>query len=701
MTMIHPGTYIHFSEDIPSIQEVNGTVGFIPFLSERYIDNSLIFTGSLNLDLFGKANKMKYTQGLYNAQNFHEVSTWLYVMRVLPTVEDMIEPIYDGDGKIIANEKYLHPFAGKDVAWVDSVTSDTPPGISVPATKILPAPTFAHTTFGYVYSTDSDSGEISAVGGLQRYKNPLYGVSNNRENLLYLDEGFGDVTRLKAVSILTDENELKYNSERETYTDNIPSALSSWVDLNVGSAGSGGITDPANGFTDKYWPEFTVPGSYYENFSPMPNSFTPLFAIYGIGRGDWYNRLQISLVPKLSTKGVYDFAVLTVNPKTNTLQQLGATLEVSFDPDSVDQFGDSNYIGNLVNTLSDYVRIHVFADNMEAARTLPAPNDTTKTIFEKVTEFLYSYDPSVDLEAQSRINLELRNGSLGGLYINGRRDTNTYNNAMISCMQGDYDGDVKNIYANDISIIFDNDTTVEYKEAIQELCGIRQDCFGYIDLPKVPTPNSAIEERSDALNNIQQWYVGIFGNHSLIYSADEGRDIWVSPSYHLSYLVPTVDLKGHLWDATAGFKRGVLKTSKKLQYNLNDTDYSRWYLNQINPIMEKMNIIHVGGQLTAQKYLGPKQNINIARMVLYVGKTLRKFGEWFIFDLITIETLSNIESEIKQFLKQIKIQNGILDYKATVSSSPYEMKRKIATANVELSPTYVLEKLLFNISLTQ
>jgi len=698
--MIHPGTYVHFAEDIPSIQEVNGTIGFIPFLSERYIDNSLIFTGSLNLDLFGKANKMKYTQGLYNAQNFHEVSTWLYVMRVLPTVEDMISPIYDA-GVIVDNGEYLHPLAGQDVAWVDAVTSATPPGITVSDMKILPAPTFAHTTFGYVYSTDDVTGDITAVGGLQRYKNPLYGVSDNTENLLYLDEGFGDVTRLKAVSILTDENELYYNPERETYTDNIPSALSAWVDLNVGSAGNGGLTDPANGFTDKYWPEFTVPGSYYEAFSPAPDSFTPLFAIYGIGRGDWYNNLQVSLTPKLSTPGVFDFAVVMINPKTSTLQQLGPNLEVSFDPNGVDQFGDSNYIGSLVNTLSDYVRIHVFADNVTAAMTLPAPGAPEVTIFEKVTEFLYSYDPAVDLEAKSRITLELRNGSLGGLYINGRRDKNTYNNAMVSCMQGDYDQDVKNIYANDISVIFDNDTTVEYKEAIQELCGSRQDCFGYIDLPKVPTANSAIEERTGPLTGIQQWYCGIFGNHSLIYSADEGRDIWVAPSYHLAYLVPTVDLKGHLWDATAGFKRGILKTSKKLQYNLNDTDYSRWYLNQINPIMEKMNIIHVGGQLTSQKYLGPKQNINIVRMVLYVGKTLRKFGEWFIFDLITKETLNNIESEIKQFLKQIKMQNGIQDYKASVSSSPYEMKRKIATANIELSPTYVLEKLLFNISLTQ
>jgi phage tail sheath protein FI len=87
-------------------------------------------------------------------------------------------------------------------------------------------------------------------------------------------------------------------------------------------------------------------------------------------------------------------------------------------------------------------------------------------------------------------------------------------------------------------------------------------------------------------------------------------------------------------------------------------------------------------------------------MVLCVGKTLRKFGEWYIFDLLTLETLTNIETEIKSFLKQIKQRGGLRDFKVSVTSSEYEMKRKIATANVEILPTYVLEKLLFNISLT-
>ena len=116
MDMIHPGTYIEFGEDIPQIQEIVGTIGFCPLISERYIDNELLFAGSLNLNLFGKCNKVKYTQGLYNAQNFHSISTWLYLMRILPVSDNMITPKFNPDGSVTnSTAPYLHPYAGQEI----------------------------------------------------------------------------------------------------------------------------------------------------------------------------------------------------------------------------------------------------------------------------------------------------------------------------------------------------------------------------------------------------------------------------------------------------------------------------------------------------------------------------------------------------------------------------------------------------------
>lgn len=705
MDMIHPGTYVEFGEDIPEIQEIVGTIGFTPLISERYIDNELLFAGSLNLNLFGKCNKVKYTQGLYNAINFHSVSTWLYMMRILPVSDNMIVPEFDVNGDVSPNTApYLHPYADEEVFYVNTNGAGDD-GITVPGTKPLPAPTFAHTTFGYVYTTDSSTNDIDKVGALQRYRNPLYMVPENREALLYLDEDFGDVTKSLAKSVIIDEMEMKFNPLRESFYDNIPTATGlGWSDLIIGGPGSGGITDPANGYTSKYWPAFTTAGSYYHNFNPEPDSFTPLFTIYGIGRGPWYNGIQISILPKPGYKGVYEFAVYKEDVATATLTQLGYTVDVSFDPESQDAYGDSNYIGTLVNELSEYIRIHVHSDNMLTATTkmVDDGSGTRITIMDKVLEFMYTYDAAVDLTPKPRIYLELRNGSFGGLYTpKGYLDTKIYDAAIVSAFRGEFDSNLTNSMKNDISLIIDNDSTVTVKEEIQKLCELRSDCFGLIDLPKSPSPNGAVTKRNADLSSIVSWQTAIYGNHTLAFAPDEGMDQWFAPSYHLSYLFPTTDINGELWYATAGLKRGVVKSIKKMQYDLNSTDYARWYLNQLNPIINKLDINHIGGQLTAQRFAGPKSNVNIARMVLYVGKTLRKFGEFYIFDLLTEDTLNNIKKEIESFLKEIQAKQGLQDFSVSVTSSAYQMKRKIAVANIVITPTYVLEKLLFSINLTQ
>lgn len=704
MDMIHPGTYIEFGEDIPQIQEIVGTIGFCPLISERYIDNELLFAGSLNLNLFGKCNKVKYTQGLYNAKNFHSVSTWLYLMRILPVSDNMITPQFNPDGSVTnSTAAYLHPYAGQEIFYVDSNGAGTH-GITVSDEKPLPVPTFAHTTFGYVYTSDATTNKIDKVGAFQRYRNPLYAVPENKEGLLYLDENFGDVTKSLAKQVVTDEMEIKYNPLRESFYDNVPTATGlGWEDLLIGGPGSGGITDPANGYTDKYWPSFTIPGSYYNGFNPAPDSFTPLFTLYGIGRGPWYNGIQISLLPKGGYGGQYEFAVYKLDEATGTLTQLGYTVDVSFDPEGKDAYGDSNYIGTLVNELSDYVRIHVHSDNMLFATSQTVESGGKQVlIIDKVLEFMYNYDAAVDLSPKPRIYLELRNGTFGGLYTpKGYIDTKIYDNAVISALQGEFDPNLVNSMKNDISLVIDNDSTVIMKEQIQKLCELRTDCFGILDLPKSPSPNGAVTKRNADLASIVSWQTAIYGNHTLVYSGDEGMDQWMAPSYHLSYLFPTTDVNGELWDATAGLRRGVVKSIKKMQYDLNSTDYSRWYLNQLNPIINKLDINHIGGQLTAQKFQGPKSNVNIARMVLYVGKTLRKFGEYYIFDLLTEDTLNNINKEIESFLKEIKSRNGLSDFLVSVTSSAYQMKRKIAVANIEITPVYVLEKLLFSINLSQ
>jgi hypothetical protein len=511
MNYIHPGTYVEFGQDIPQIVESAGTIGFFPFISERYKDCELIFTGSKSLDLFGPPNKAKYTQGLYNARNFHEISTWAYVMRILPVVDNIPIVTYDDDDNCTSNCEYRHPLAGQDVAYVDANATNT---VHIDAHKTKPVPTFAHVSVGYLTQFDTD-GNPEKVGGFCRYYNPLYKVPENRENLLYLDEQPGDITRSLAKVVLTNDKDVLYNPLREIFTDNCHLLVNddTWNDVIVGGDGSGGVNDPANGFTDKYWPGFSTSGSYYENFNPATDSYKSLFAIFGIGRGPWYNSIRISLVPTNKPNKTFYFQTYFDDAITGTMVTLESQYEVGFDPDGVDEFDESNYIGYIINTLSEFVNVHINADNVDYALNTKAPN-SDKTILEQVFSWTYEYDPAVDLQPHARIFIELRDGTWGCMYKdNGSLDSTLVGAAFHDALSGKFDEKLINPLKNDISVAFDVDYIPSIKEDLQSLAIKRQDTFVFVDLPKSATADAAVAKRHGDLGAITSWQCGIYGVH--------------------------------------------------------------------------------------------------------------------------------------------------------------------------------------------
>lgn len=97
-TQVAPGVYTKIIDQSIFATPIPGTTGFIPILSKKGEDNTLIFVGSQGalVNTFGAPNISKYGQALYNAFNFLTYSSNLYVIRPLPTVEDTAELIESG-----------------------------------------------------------------------------------------------------------------------------------------------------------------------------------------------------------------------------------------------------------------------------------------------------------------------------------------------------------------------------------------------------------------------------------------------------------------------------------------------------------------------------------------------------------------------------------------------------------------------------
>lgn len=184
--------------------------------------------------------------------------------------------------------------------------------------------------------------------------------------------------------------------------------------------------------------------------------------------------------------------------------------------------------------------------------------------------------------------------------------------------------------------------------------------------------------------------------YSRVYDVYTGKDIWVSPVYHMAKLIPQTDKLYDLWYAAAGFTRGQCTDVKELRYSVNKTQRDLFYMAQVNPIVHFPEGMTVWGNLTTQKKNSTLSDLNCVRCVLYIKRALEQYCKNFIFELNNAGTWSTIYSGIAPMLDTIVQRGGLRSYTLDVGATEYELKTKVCHVNVTLEPTKVLEKIQIN-----
>jgi len=252
--------------------------------------------------------------------------------------------------------------------------------------------------------------------------------------------------------------------------------------------------------------------------------------------------------------------------------------------------------------------------------------------------------------------------------------------------------DSENIY---FSLVFDCGYPTEVKQQISALCQTRRDCMGIMDNGNNDTYSDAMTARLDD-NTFNNYFVALFESYNKVYDTFTGRDVWFSPIYHMSYLMPRNDRIGEIWFAAAGFNRGSIDSIKELKYNPRLGQRDQMYLKQLNPIVKFNPGYTVFGQLTSQAKPSALQDINIVRLVLYAKRALEQYCRFFIFEQNDAITWSSVAGDINLFLEQIKKKRGLYNYSVDVGATEYEKKTKTFHVNVTLEPTRVVEKIELN-----
>jgi len=647
MANISPGVYTKIIDLSTFVQVVPSTIGFMCGLTRKGRDNELLFIGSRSelISEFGEPNITEfgknYGQGLYNAYNFLGESGSLYWIRCLP------------DDAAYSNLRIDTQLAAADATTSLSIT--------------------------YVAGLNT-SAEI---------KTQLQTVGDTKPLAFLYPIGRGDY----------------YNGVGVRFTEHSNPTVSGVYVLDIYEKQSDG--------------EDVIIESFDVSFDPdaMDNAGDSLFIGYVLSTYSSVLRAEMELASgewsdgyKLIVKN-YDKEIGT----TSAVLTAGSATITDIKQDFTDwqttpEVGNANYVvvakdakGNEIwgwlgaaSGLDDET-INVFPDRVITAATSGWNGNTTSfDIDTAITYFVHESYASVATVFQNAEPVPLRKGSEGSLReADGTVDTVE---AELLLQQG-YAGliddqilDPESIY---FTLVFDAGYPTDVKTAISTLCQTRRDCVGIIDNGDNSTVSASLATR-DASHPYNTYFVSIYEEYNKVSDIFTGQDIWFSPMFHMSYLLPRNDNVAEIWFAAAGFQRGAIDSIKELRFNPRLGQRDQMYLKQLNPIVKFSAGYVVWGQLTSQAKPSALQDLNIVRLVLFCKRALEQFCRFFIFEQNDPITWGQVSGAIVDFLEVIKNKRGLDSYAVEVGATDYERKTKTFHVNVTLQPTRVVEKIELN-----
>jgi len=360
------------------------------------------------------------------------------------------------------------------------------------------------------------------------------------------------------------------------------------------------------------------------------------------------------------------------------------SFEVSFDEEALDDSGESMYIEDVVNTYSKNLRVMMNETNLN---NYWATSDTPIEVGDSATP------------------IHLYGGSEGSIITidpnTGKRtpDSTAIETLLASAYLGMIDSNelVQDLDDTYMPLVYDAGYSTTVKDAIVKLTSeIRLDGVAILDNgDNTSFANSITARQND--NTYNTYYAALFESFSRVFDVNTGRDMWVTPVYHMSNMIPLNDKLYEIWYASAGLNRGTINGIKELRFNPKLTQRDTMYLNQLNPIVKFSIGYTMWGNLTSQRRPSALQDLNVIRTVLYIKRSLEQYLKFFIFEFNDQQAWEKISNTITPFLESIKSKRALDSYTVKVGATEYEKKVKKCHVNVTLQPNKVIEKIELNL----
>lgn len=650
MANVSPGVFSKIIDLSTFVQAAPSTIGFICALTEKGEDNTLKFIGSRadyiaefgdpNITTYGK----NYGQGPYCAYNYLGESGSLYFMRVLP------------DDAAYSNIRIDAVSAPTDTTATVAITYVE--GINTVDPEMQSNLAQAGTTYPIAFLYPIGRGQWYNKIGVR-----LTEVANPTVSDVYIIDIYEKQS--DGQDVIIESFEVSFNPFAR---DNSGSSI--W------------IVDVLDTFSSFMRAEMWLD----EDTERYAAGYDELVREYDHEIGT--TSITLASGSATITDIKQDFSDWETNPQTGNSEYV----VIAKDAKGIEIWGWTGLSGG-----SEDDTINVFDGRVLTTAGQAWKGNTAD--FDTASEITYRIKKQFGSIAQPFTAAEpvpLKKGSDGAL-LNASGDLDTAE--AITLLANGYAGtiddqvlDTENIY---FTMVFDCGYPSDVKTQISTLCQTRRDCVGILD----NGDNSSVTASLAARNNthtFNTFFLALYESYNKVFDIFTGQDVWFSPVYHMSYILPRNDTVAELWFAAAGFNRASIDSIKELRFNPRLGERDQLYLKQLNPIVKFNPGYVVWGQLTSQAKASALQDLNIVRLVLFIKRAFEQFCRFFIFEQNDEITWSQVASQLVEFLEVIKTKRGLFNYAVDVGATDYERRTKKFHVNVTLDPTRVVEQIELN-----
>lgn len=659
---ISPGVYTTITDLSTYVGAVPSTIGFICSLTEKGEDNVLKFfasradyiaeCGQPNIRTYGK----NYGQGPYCAYNFLGESGSLFHIRCLP------EDASFANIRIDAVRGVADATADIQVSYIDSTSANT-------MNELRTALAQSGDTYpiGVLYPTGRGAYYNAIAVRLIAHENPMLESVYTLD--IYEKQSDGSEVVVESFEVSFDPTATDSSGD-SIWIQYILNNYSTLLNFEM-------TTDGDDSYTEGYDLAVRIYDKDIGDVSIVETAGSATLTDVKQDFSDWD-----------TASATYEYIVQIKDQRGNMLEGWLGPIDPGANNNDTIQVYDGRLAGagqNWIGSISD------FDDSGEITYVIK------KSVSSLATPF------------SSSIPVPLKKGSDGSLLTAaGDLNTTEAENLLVEGYSGQLvskeDGsslvedmlDTENVY---MSAVFDCGYTTNVKTAISTLVQTRRDCVAIMDNGDNTSSNAALTKRND-YHTMNNYFCALYEPYNKVYDSFTSQDVFFSPVYHMSYLLPRNDNVSEIWYAIAGFNRAAIDTIKDLRYNARLSQRDQMYLKQLNPIVKFNPGYTVWGQLTTQAKVSAMQDLNIVRLVLYCKRALEQYCRFFIFEQNDAITWSQVSGDIVQFLDDIRTKRGLYSYQVEVGATEYEKKTKTFHVNVTLEPTRVVEKIALNFSIT-